>query len=309
MRAIYKALVEAVAVTTMGMAASSVSAENLTIATVNNPDMVIMQELSPLWEQQTGHTLNWVVLDENVLRQRVSTDIDTNGGEFDIITIGAYEAPIWGAQGWLASLDDLGDDYHYDDIFPSVRRGLSVEGSMVAVPFYAESSFTFYRTDLFDNARLKMPARPTYEDILYFAEKLHKPDEGQYGICLRGKAGWGENMAFVGSLINTFGGDWFDMDWNPQIDTPEWHDAISFYANILTRYGPPDVTANGYTESQALFAEGKCAMWIDATSAAGLIFNPEQSKVADVTSFAPAPFRQCAKGSRLVLGLGTGNTQ
>ena len=76
-------------------------AETITIATVNNADMIIMQRLSPQWEQATGNTLNWVVLEENVLRQRVTTDIATQGGQFDVITIGSYEAPIWGKQGWL----------------------------------------------------------------------------------------------------------------------------------------------------------------------------------------------------------------
>src|SRR5215203_719101 len=133
------------------------SAETLTIATVNNADMIIMQRLSPKWEEASGNKLNWVVLEENVLRQRVTTDIATKGGQFDIVTIGSYEAPIWGGQNWLVPLDDLGADYDYNDVFPSVRSALSHNGKLYAVPFYAESSFTFYRKDLFDQAGLKMP--------------------------------------------------------------------------------------------------------------------------------------------------------
>src|SRR3954462_13379149 len=129
--------------------AALAQAETLTIATVNNADMIIMQKLAPRWEQATGHKLNWVVLEENVLRQRATTDIATKGGQFDIITIGSYEAPIWGKQNWLITLDDLGTDYDYADIIPSVKNGLSYNGKLYAVPFYAESSFTFYRKDLF----------------------------------------------------------------------------------------------------------------------------------------------------------------
>jgi sorbitol/mannitol transport system substrate-binding protein len=114
--------------------------------------MIIMQRLSPKWEQASGHKLNWVVLEENVLRQRVTTDIATKGGQFDVITIGSYEAPIWGKQNWLVTLDDLGDDYDYADVIPSVKNGLSANGKLYAVPFYAESSFTFYRKDLFEAA-------------------------------------------------------------------------------------------------------------------------------------------------------------
>jgi ABC-type glycerol-3-phosphate transport system substrate-binding protein len=287
----------AVAVTFLGAVSTVASAEELTIATVNNADMIVMQKLSPQWEKATGNKLNWVILEENVLRQRATTDIATKGGQFDIVTIGAYEAPIWGKQGWLNTLDDLGDDYDYADIFDSVRNGLSVDGKMVAVPFYAESSFTFYRTDLFEKAGLKMPEQPTNDDIMGFAEKLHDPANGHYGICLRGKAGWGENMAYVGTLVNTFGGDWFDMDWNPQLDTPEWKAALTFYSDILTKYGPPGASANGHNENRALFANGSCAMWVDATSAAGAIYNPKESKVSDVTSFAPAPISVTPKGA------------
>ena len=269
----------------------------LTIATVNNADMVIMQQLSPRFEAETGITLDWVILEENVLRQRVTTDIATGGGQFDIVTIGAYETPIWGAQDWLVALDDLGEAYDYDDIFEPVRNSLSVDGTMYAVPFYAESSFTFYRTDLFDVAGLEMPDAPTYEQIESFAATLHDPDNNQYGICLRGKAGWGENMAYVSTLVNTFGGRWFDMDWQPQLDAPEWQTAIQFYVDLLTNYGPPGASTNGHNENRALFASGNCAIWVDATSAAGYIFNPSDSQVADKTGFTKAPVAEVTNGS------------
>ena len=276
---------------------SLATAEELTIATVNNSDMIVMQKLSPQWEAATGHTLNWVVLEENVLRQRVTTDIATSGGQFDIITIGAYEAPIWGATGWLKQLDDLGDGYDYDDIYESVRNGLSANGSLFAVPFYAESSFTFYRKDLFDAAGITMPDQITYAQLAEYAAKLHDPDNGVYGTCQRGKAGWGENMAFVGPMVNTFGGRWFDMDWNPQLDTQPWKDAIHYYVDLMNSYGPPGASSNGHNENRALFADGKCATWVDATSAAGFIYNPNESTVADKTDFTAAPINVTDKGA------------
>ncbi len=289
-----RALIGVTALLACGTAAS---AEELTIATVNNADMIIMQELSPQWEEQSGHTLNWVILEENVLRERVTTDIATNGGQFDIITIGAYEAPIWGAAGWLTPLDDFGDAYNYDDIFESVRNGLSADGTLYAVPFYAESSFTFYRTDLFEAAGIEMPENPTWTQIRDFAEQLHDPDNEQYGICMRGKAGWGENMAVVGTMVNAFGGRWFDENWQPQLDSPEWNQAINFYVDLVANYGPPGASNNGHNENRALFADGKCAMWIDATSAAGYIYNPEESTVAETTGFVAAPTEVTPNGN------------
>jgi len=287
----------AVSVTASALAAGTALATEITVATVNNGDMIIMQKLTPEWEKATGNKVNWVTLEENVLRERVTTDIATKGGQFDVLTIGGYETPIWGKAGWLTSLNDLGDDYDYDDLIAPVRNGLTVDGNLYAVPFYAESSFTLYRKDLFDAAGLKMPEAPTYDQITEFAAKLTDKSKEQYGLCLRGKPGWGENMAFVGTLVNTFGGSWFDMDWKPQINSDAWKKAIGWYVDTMKKYGPPGISSNGFNENQTLFSSGHCAMWIDATSAAGRVYDPKQSKVADKVAFAKAPVGVTPNGS------------
>jgi ABC-type glycerol-3-phosphate transport system substrate-binding protein len=195
------------------------------------------------------------------------------------------------------TVDDFPASYDYNDIFKSVREALSSNGHLWAVPFYAESSFTMYRKDLFDAAGLSMPAQPTYADIENFAKKLTDRSKQQYGVCLRGKPGWGENMAYVDTLVNTFGGRWFDMNWKPQLDTQPWHDAVTFYVHMLHDYGPPGASSNGFTENLALFSTGHCAMWIDATVAAGFVSDPKQSQVAGKVGFAPAPIAKVPNGS------------
>ncbi|PRY72301.1 ABC transporter substrate-binding protein [Halomonas ventosae] len=270
----------------------------ITVGTVNNNDMVIMQSLTEAFEQaHPDITLDWVVLEENVLRQRLTTDIATQGGQFDVMTIGTYEVPIWAERGWLTPLDELPADYRVDDLLQTVRDGLSHEGTLHALPFYGESSMMYYRTDLFDEAGIEVPEQPSWEQVREWAGQLHDPDNEVAGICLRGKPGWGENMAFVSTLVNTFGGRWFDMEWNPELDSPEWQEAIGFYVDLLNDYGPPGASSNGFNENQALFSSGKCAIWVDATSAAGRIYNPSESQVADRLGFAQAPVAETPKGS------------
>ena len=284
----------------VSLSATAALAEEITIATVNNGDMITMQELAPQWEAATGNTINWVVLEENVLRQRTTQDIATNGGSFDIMFIGAYETPIWGANGWLTSLNDFADDADYDleDIFPLVRNSLSADGNLYAVPLYSETSFTFYRTDLFEAAGIEAPTEQiSYTEFAEMAAALHDPDNGVYGTCQRGKAGWGENMAFVGTVANAFGARWFDEEWNPQLDSAEWNNAITYYVDLMTASGPPGASANGHNENRALFADGKCATWVDATSAAGALRNPDTSNVSDVTDFFQAPMQETANGT------------
>ena len=292
-------LLSAGAVAMMAVAGAA-WAEEITIATVNNNDMIVMQELAPKWEEATGNKINWVVLEENVLRQRTTQDISTNGGSFDIMFIGAYETPIWGKNGWLAPLDDFANDAAYDlgDIFPLVRNSLSADGHLYAVPLYSETSFTYYRTDLFEKAGITVPKEQiTYDQFAEMVAKVNDPANGIYGTCQRGKAGWGESMAFVGTLANAFGARWFDENWQPQLDSPEWNAAIHYYVDLMTKYGPPGATANGHNENRALFKDGKCATWIDATSAANDVKNPANSKVADVTDFFQAPKQATDKGT------------
>ena len=171
-----------------GIASSFAVADEITIATVNNADMITMQELAPAWEKATGNTINWVVLEENVLRQRTTQDIATNGGSFDIMFIGAYETPIWGANGWLTPLNDFANDadYDLDDVFQLVRNGLSADGNLYALPLYSETSFTFYRTDVFEAAGIEMPSEQmTYTEFAELAAAVHDPDNGMYGTCQR----------------------------------------------------------------------------------------------------------------------------
>jgi sorbitol/mannitol transport system substrate-binding protein len=280
------------------LAPIAAKAVTVTIATQNNPDMIELKKLSPAFEKANPDIqLKWVILEENVLRQRATTDITTNSGQFDVMTIGTYEAPQWGKRGWLAPMTNLPADYDLDDVVKTARDGLSYNGTLYALPFYVESSMTYYRKDLFDAAGLKMPDQPTYDQIKTFADKLTDKAKGQYGICLRGKAGWGENMAYVSTLVNTFGGRWFDEKWQAQLDTPPWHKAVSFYADILKRDGPPGASSNGFNENLTLMSSGKCAMWIDATVAAGMLFNKAQSQVADKIGFAAAPVEVTPKGA------------
>lgn len=268
----------------------------LTIATVNNPDMVVMQKYSAEYEAESGVKLNWLVLDENTLRQRVTTDIATGGGQFDIITIGLYETPIWGKQGWLVPFENFSAEYDADDILPTVRDALSYEGKMYSVPFYAESAMTFYRKDLVEAAGLTMPENPTWTQITEIAAKLHDPANGMAGICIRGLPGWGENMALLGLMGNVYGGVQFNMDWTSAVNSPEWNNAINAYVNLANNYGPPGVVGNGFNENLNMLAEGKCAMWNDATVAAGLLFDPKRSKVADKLGIAANPVETWDKG-------------
>ncbi|WP_299724803.1 sugar ABC transporter substrate-binding protein [uncultured Tateyamaria sp.] len=281
---------------TAGIAAADGHSATITIATVNNGDMIRMQGYTDQFTAESGIAVEWVTLEENVLRSRVTTDITTKGGQFDIMTIGMYETPIWGANGWLVPLDDLSAEYDAGDILPAMAGGLSHDGTLYAAPFYGESSMVMYRTDLMEKAGMEMPAAPTWEFIRDAAAAMTDRDNEINGICLRGKAGWGEGGAFITAMSNSFGARWFDMEWNAQFDTDAWANTLNFFKDMMDASGPSGYATNGFNENLNLFNQGKCGMWIDATVAASFVTG-DGSTVADSVGFALAPDNGLGKRS------------
>ncbi len=276
---------------------STLAATDLVIATVNNGHMIEMQKLSKFFEQANPDIkLKWVTLEEGVLRQRMTTDIATKGGQFDVMTIGMYETPIWAKKDWLVPIKPDAA-YDVEDLLPSIREGLSLNGKLYAAPFYGESSMIMYRSDLVKKAGMTIEDRPTWAHIRAVAAKIHDPANGVYGICLRGKPGWGDNMALITTMANSFGGQLFDMKWQPQFTSKPWKDAVGTYVDLLKNFGPPGSSSNSFNEILALYNEGKCGMWIDATIAASFITDPKQSKVADKVAFAQSPIAVTERGA------------
>ncbi len=256
------------------------STDSLTIAIVNNGHMINMQTVAQAYTDQTGIALNWVALDEETLRAQVLGDTATDGSRYDVINIGMQEAPIWGAAGWTKPLS-FSDAYDIADVFPTVRNGLSSDGVLYAAPFYGESSVLSYRADLANAAAVQINDNDTWANIELAASAMHNPDEGIYGVCFRGRPGWGDNMALVTTIANSFGATLFDSEFKPQLDSAEWNAAVSFYVDLLTQYGPPNSTEISFNEILTLFNEGKCGMWLDSTIAPTFI---------DVdTAYAQAP--------------------
>lgn len=265
-------LTTAIAVVAAGSAMAASHSKTLTIAIVNNGHMINMQKVAEAYTEETGVQLEWVSLEEGVLREQVTSDTATGGGQYDIINIGMQEAPIWGAAGWIEPLE-FGADYDVNDILPAMRAGLSHEGTLYAAPFYGESSMVMYRKDLADAAGVTIKDNDSWDNIKAAAAAMHDPDNGVYGACLRGKPGWGDNAAFITTVANSFGARWFDKDMKPDLNSPEWNAAVNFYVDLLSSYGPPGSEGNSFNEILALYNQDKCGLWIDATIAASFLEN------------------------------------
>jgi sorbitol/mannitol transport system substrate-binding protein len=276
-----------------GSGASNAPGE-VTVAVVSNP--LITGQMEPLAKSNfekmyPGIHVKFATYTEGDLRAAIEKDVSTHSNSFNVIMIGPYETPLFAKNGWLENLSTqfIAKDPSYGagDLLPPIAKSLSYKGDLYAVPFYGESSMMFYRKDLFAKAGLTMPAHPTWAQIQGFAAKLNKPGQVS-GICLRGLAGWGDNMASLDTVVNTFGGQWFDMNWKPQLTSPAFVKATNFYVNLVRKYGEPGAANDSFNQLLTLYGQGKCAMWYDATVAATSIASNYKSMYAN-TGYALAP--------------------
>jgi len=269
------------------------SGKTITVAIVSNSQMQDAISLSYLFEREHPDVhLKFVSLPENEARAKITADVSTQGGEFDVVMISNYETPMWSANGWLVNLQPYikaTPGYDPGDFLPQLRATLSHKGDLYSVPFYGESSFLMYRKDLMTKAGITMPLRPTWGQVEKIAAELHNAKKGRIGICLRGDPGWGENLAPMDTVINAFGGRWFTPAWRAQLTSPEVERAVTTYVSMLQKYGEPGAPEAGFSECATLYSQGDAAMWYDATSAVSTIEDPASSKVAGKNGYAWAP--------------------
>jgi sorbitol/mannitol transport system substrate-binding protein len=270
------------------------SDDTITALMVGNPQMEDIQKLTAdNFTKETGIKVKFTILPENELRDKVTQDVANKGGQYDVATVGAYEVPIWAKNGWLNELSSKASaDSSYDSadlLKPMVSALTGDDGKMYAAPFYGESSFLMYNKAMFKAKGITMPEHPTWAQVAGYAAKLNDKSKGVAGICLRGLPGWGEMFAPLTTVVNTYGGTWFNKDWTPQVNAPAFKEATNFYVNLVKQYGESGAPQAGFTECLNTFGQGKAAMWYDATSAAGTLEDKTASKVAGNVGYTYAP--------------------
>jgi len=270
------------------------STGTVTVAVVSNP--LITGQMIPLTQsvfekQNPGITVKFATYTEGDLRAAIEKDVSTHSNSFNVVMIGPYEAPLFAKNNWLVDLSKqyIASDKAYDasDLLPPVAKSLSYNGDLYAAPFYGESSMLYYNKSLLQAAGVTLPEHPTWMQVQAAAAKLNQPGKVA-GICLRGLAGWGDNMAALDTVINTFGGEWYDQNWKAQLNSPAVTQAVNFYVNLVKQYGEPGASNDSFNQLLTLYGQGKCAMWYDATVAATSIASEFPSVYKD-TGYAFAP--------------------
>ena len=268
---------------------------SINVLMVNNSQMLDLQKNIKTFEDASGVKVNFTVKEEGEMRALASQDFANQAGQFDVATLSNFEIPFYSKNGWLHPLEDIQaykDDKEFNqaDIFPSMTNSLKgPDGKLYGEPFYGESSFLMYRKDLADKAGVTIPANPTWDEVAAAAAKLDTGDTK--GICLRGKPGWGDNMAPLTTVVNTFGGTWFEKDWTAKVNAPEFKEATTFYTDLIKEHGQAGAAQASFNQCLSAFQQGKVAMWYDATSGAGKV-EANDSPIKGKVAYVQAPVKK-----------------
>ena len=271
-------------------------AQSINVLMVNNPQMLDLQKLTAdNFTKETGIKVNYTVMPENDVRAKISQEFSSQAGQYDVASLSNYEIPFYSANKWLAPLDDTvakNAEFDQKDILPAYTASLTgTDGKLYGEPFYGESSLLMYRKDVFQAKGLTVPSNPTWDQVADLAAKADGAQPGMKGICLRGQPGWGQVFAPLTTVVNTFGGTWFDKDWNAQVNAPEFKAATQFYVDLVRKHGEAGAAQAGFTECLNNMVQGKVAMWYDASSAGGSL-EADSSPVKGKIGYVQAPVKQ-----------------
>lgn len=269
--------------------------DSINVLMVNNNQMLDLQKLTAEhFTEDTGITVNYTIMPENDARAKITQEYSWQSGQYDVATLSNYEIPFFAENGWLAPLDDTvaaDAEFDQDDILPAYTESLTgKDGHLYGEPFYGESSLLMYRKDIFKEHGLEMPDNPTWDEVADLAGQVDEAEDDMKGICLRGQPGWGQMFAPLTTVVNTFGGTWFDADWNAKVNAPEFTEAVTFYTELIRDHGEAGAAQAGFAECLNNMVQSKTAMWYDASSA-GSTLEAENSPVKGKIGYAQAPVK------------------
>ena len=270
------------------------------------PDLPGFQDIVALtpefFTDPTGIEVDFLVMPEQDIRERLShIGFGTAG---DVFALDNFSVPQFGQNGWALDLTPFAEadpDYDLDDIIPSVRSALSADSlvrnrsgdQLSGVPFHVESSIVMFNQDIIDAAGITVPEQPTWDEIADIAAQVHSDDVA--GICLQGVPGRDGLGATLTTVVNTFGGTWWEAneDGTPgvaQINQPDsgFREATEFYVDLVQNYGVDDPANASFDQCLEEFQNGNVALWYDSTSAAPIL-EADSSPIAGNVGYAHAP--------------------
>src|SRR5689334_17326975 len=108
---------------------------SINVLMVNNPQMIDLQRLtSANFTRQTGITVNFTVLPENDVRDKISQEFSSQAGQYDVASLSNFEIPIYAKSKWIAPLSDYiakDPSFDQDDILKPMTQSMTADDGKI----------------------------------------------------------------------------------------------------------------------------------------------------------------------------------
>ncbi|PYI55973.1 ABC transporter substrate-binding protein [Paenibacillus flagellatus] len=261
---------------------------SLTVYMGNSPAANAIRSLLPEFEASTGLKVDLTSFTNEQLSQKLSVTLAAGSKSPDVFMIRPLEElNRFHRSGWLQPLDDRvasDADYDFADFSESAVETVKAEGTLSAIPLSTEQQILYYRKDLLAKAGLSVPR--TLDELETAARALHDPGGGVYGYVARGQRN--ALVTQLSSFLYSEGGG-FQQGGRATINTPESVRGMKRYVSLLKQYGPPGVFNMGWQQAAGLFAQGKAALYTDASAIYTIAIGSDRSSIADRVGLAMFP--------------------
>ena len=267
--------------------------DSITVAMASHPSTEAYQEMVEEFTELTGIEVEWDIMDEIYLHNRIMTEHAARTGAYDVLMMDVTWLGEFVDRNVVTSIDDYvaeaPDFFDYDDFVDAYAEGLGqYDDQIFGIPSAGESAFIAYREDVFEEHGISPEDINDFYDLLEVVSEVHNPDEDLYGISMRAARGH-HNVYGWFQFLYPFGGSVFVEDsWEPAINSPESIASLEYFQSIMD-YAPPGYENFSHEEATSTFQSGNAAIWFDATALAPWIEDEAESDVHDKVGYMAPP--------------------
>jgi multiple sugar transport system substrate-binding protein len=250
------------------------------------------QKQLPALTEATGLKVNWEIIYEDQLRQKLPLLLRSDPGSIDgFLTLPSWDMAAFSRAGWYEPLDkyihsDLtAPDWDFADYFPNILKTHQSAGEQIGVPITIELQTLFYNKAMLAAKQLAAPK--SLDELMAAAKALNDPAGNVAGFVTRGDGV--QAVYTLAPFVFAYGARWLDDKGQPQLSSPEFVEGLRYYGDILRAAGPPNIVGMQWKTSYPLFQQAHAAMFTDATNFIAFFKDPEQSRIVDQVGVAPLP--------------------
>ena len=253
-------------------------------------DQQVMKELIKPWEEETGNTVTFVPMPSSTTDQFAQYRLWLAAGNADVDVY--MTDVIWAPQLADSFLDltEVAADV-MPEHFPSIIESQTVDGKLVAMPFFTDAPALYYRKDLLEKHGATVPE--TWEDLKATAQLVMDAERAEgkgdmWGFVWQGNAYEGLTCNALEWIKSNGGGQIIDPDGTITVNNENAVAALEMAASWVGTISPPGVLSYTEEESRGVWQTGN-AVFMRNWPYAYATGNGDDSPIKGLFDVAPLP--------------------